>query len=89
MTSRYEPALPVPSFARANGQTEWGSSGLTAIEHAALTLRVPESGTPWLDAMIRQSLRQEIATNYFSTCSESKSVELANKLIATLYPEGK
>ena len=35
--------------------------GLTAREHAAIALRVPDSGMDWLDAMIRTSLRQEFA----------------------------
>lgn len=34
---------------------------LTLREQAALTLRVPDSGTPWIDGMIRKALRQEFA----------------------------
>lgn len=33
--------------------------GLTKIEYAAIHLRVPESGTDWLDEMIRESLRTD------------------------------
>lgn len=36
------------------------SSELTKRQHAAIHLRVPDSGTPWLDDMIRQSLRNDL-----------------------------
>lgn len=36
-------------------------AGLTARQHAAISLRVPDSGCEWLDAMIRASLRDEMA----------------------------
>lgn len=35
--------------------------GLTARQHAAIALRVPDSGTGWLDAMIRASLCDQFA----------------------------
>ena len=35
--------------------------GMSIRQYAAIKLRVPESGTPWLDAMIRESLRNEFA----------------------------
>lgn len=35
--------------------------GMTLREYAAIKLRVPESGTDWLDDMIRQSMRDELA----------------------------
>lgn len=38
------------------------SFGLTARQYAAIALRVPDSGTDWLDAMIVRSRRQERAT---------------------------
>lgn len=34
-------------------------AGLTAAEHAAIALKVPNSGTDWLDAMIRESRRMD------------------------------
>jgi hypothetical protein len=46
------PAFPIPG-------TEHG--GLTAREYAAIALRVPESGTPWLDQMIAASRRMDLA----------------------------
>lgn len=35
--------------------------GMTLRQYAAIKLRVPDSGTEWLDDMIRQSLRNEFA----------------------------
>lgn len=36
-------------------------SGMTLREYAAIHLRVPNSGTPWLDDMIQQSRRDVFA----------------------------
>jgi hypothetical protein len=41
--------------------TDCASNGLTVREHAAIMLRVPQSGSAWLDAMIRRSNRLELA----------------------------
>ncbi len=35
--------------------------GMTLREYAAIKLKVPDSGTVWLDEMIAQSLRDEVA----------------------------
>lgn len=54
MTDKNDPAMPRQA-AEVCGGIAVGCLGLTAIEHAAIALRVPKSGTLWLDAMIRQS----------------------------------
>ncbi len=45
-------------------------SGMTRRQYAAIKLRVPNSGTDWLDEMIRTSLRDDLAAKvmqvYFS-----------------------
>lgn len=33
---------------------------LTAREYACVLLRVPESGTPWLDELIRESIVEDV-----------------------------
>jgi hypothetical protein len=38
-----------------------GQPGMTLREYAAIKLRVPDSGTDWLNDMIRKSQRNEIA----------------------------
>ena len=35
--------------------------GMTLRQYAAIKLKVPDSGTGWLDDMIRQSLRDDLA----------------------------
>ena len=35
--------------------------GMTLRQYAAIKLRVPDSGTDWLDEMIRKSVRDELA----------------------------
>jgi len=55
------PAFPVP----LNRNELWGGmgtcDGMTLRQYAAIKLRVPNSGTDWLDEMIRTSLRDEFA----------------------------
>ena len=48
------PAFPVPDLGDHH-------HGLTARQYAAIKLRVPDSGTEWLDDMIRKSLRDDFA----------------------------
>lgn len=55
------PAFPIPLNP---GQTYTAHSicdGMTLREYAAIKLRVPDSGTDWLDEMIRKSVRDEFA----------------------------
>ena len=55
------PAFPVP----LNQGEPWISTGpcdgMTLRQYAAIKLRVPNSGTDWLDEMIRTSLRDDLA----------------------------
>jgi hypothetical protein len=53
-------STPIPT---ADGGMHWGErfGGLTKREHAATLLRVPESGDPDLDAMIRTAQRRDLA----------------------------
>lgn len=43
-------------------------SGMTLRQYAAIKLRVPSSGTDWLDDMIRASLRDELAKKVLPAC---------------------
>lgn len=49
-----------PAFPETREQHAW-NPGMTLRQYAAIKLRVPESGTQWLDDMIRKSLRDEMA----------------------------
>ena len=42
--------------------------GMTLRQYAAIKLRVPDSGTDWLDKMIRESLRNEMAAKAMPEC---------------------
>lgn len=53
MTHHEEPAMPIITDGDPNIHVHY--TGLTALEHAAIMLKVPQSGTPWLDDMIRQA----------------------------------
>ncbi len=48
-----------PAFPRDHAHE--GHNGLTACEYAAIQLKVPDSGTDWLDDMIRAAQRNELA----------------------------
>jgi hypothetical protein len=56
------PAMPMHS----HEADDWNTPvpyvpGLTARQHAAISLCVPDSGCDWLDAMIERRLRDEFA----------------------------
>jgi hypothetical protein len=57
------PAFPIPPVGTGDPRDGMagGSSGMTLREYAAIHLRVPDSGTRWLDDMIRSSLGEEFA----------------------------
>lgn len=55
------PAFPNPEMGVSHFNNPGAYSGLTAQEYAAIMLRVPESGTPWLDDMIRKARRDYFA----------------------------
>jgi hypothetical protein len=58
-TSR--PAFPFHPYKYSDGDLNPGSDGMTLRQYAAIHLKVPNSGTDWLDDMIRQSLKNEFA----------------------------
>jgi hypothetical protein len=52
-----------PAFPRQPNEYIQGSEGMTLRQYAAIKLRVPESGTDWLDDMIRKSNRDHFAAH--------------------------
>ncbi len=55
-----EPAFPSPDVFRPDGTHHAGAfTGMTLRQYAAIHLRHPDSGTPWLDHMISQSSRMQ------------------------------
>ena len=56
------PAFPCETVgADEHGEYRLPWQGMTLRQYAAIKLRVPNSGTDWLDEMIRTSLRDEFA----------------------------
>jgi hypothetical protein len=68
-----------PAFPVGNGwhQDTRGSTveaaGMTLRQYAAIKLRVPDSGVDWLDEMIRQSLRDDLAARAFAMAMHPES----------------
>jgi hypothetical protein len=54
------PAFPTP-VVQPFGDGWMAVGGITIRQYAAIKLCVPDSGTPWLDEMIQQSLKDRIA----------------------------
>jgi len=48
----------LPNDARYNDENNY--HGISAAEYAAIHLRVPKSGTPWLDEMIAEANRRDL-----------------------------
>jgi len=46
-------------------------TGMTLREYAAIKLKVPDSGTDWLDEMIRQSLKDDFAAKAIPVAMET------------------
>lgn len=67
MTYSEDPAFPYDDY-----------SGLSAKQYAAIHLRVPNSETDWLDAMIRESLLTEIAAKVMAVLVTSPGSPLIN-----------
>ena len=53
---------------RVTDITDPKNGGMTLRQYAAIKLRVPNSGTDWLDEMIRESLRDEMAGKAMPAC---------------------
>jgi len=66
-TAPNEPAAPLNELDQSTGHIVAQHLGLTAREHAAIALRVPDSGTDWLDAMIRTAKRDDVAARAMLT----------------------
>ena len=50
----------------------YGAPGMTLQEYAAIKLKMPNSGTEWLDEMISQSLRNDFAAKAMQAYTSSE-----------------
>ena len=54
---------------------------LSDVEYAAIHLKVPESGTPWLDGMIKKSLGyKELGELHTEVCDALRQVGCAHTM---------
>ena len=80
LKDKHSPAFPT-SFNK-NYPTEI-VGGMTLCQYAAIKLRVPDSGTGWLDEMITKSLQDEFAlTALQCICASGPSASFSNLQIA-------
>lgn len=56
-------------------------SGMTRRQYAAIKLRVPNSGTDWLDELIRTSLRDDLAAKAMLSLPASKAYVMADAML--------
>ena len=74
-------------FSVANDKTEThtvlSSGGMTLREHAAIELRIPDSGLPWLDKMIARAERRDIAVKVLQGCLANPEDETYINTLAT------
>lgn len=61
MSDPNDPAYPHSVHKAPEGWTTMHTPGLKCRERAAIDLCVPDSGTDWLDGMIRKAQRQRLA----------------------------
>lgn len=57
----YVPAVFPTLELNGHGLLELTNPGMTLRQYAAIKLRIPVSGDEWLDEMIRESLRNDLA----------------------------
>jgi len=68
MTAAHEDhAFPFVEY-DGDGKPAAIETGMTLRQYAAIKLRVPNSGTDWLDDMVRESLRDELAAKAMPAC---------------------
>ena len=56
-----------------------GEPGMTLREYAAIQLKVPDSGTDWLDDMIRKSQRNDLAAKAMQTLLLDDSYDFSER----------
>jgi hypothetical protein len=60
-------------------QSVKGHNGMTLREYAAIQLKVPDSGTDWLDDMIRKSQRNDLAAKAMQTLLLDDSYDFSDR----------
>lgn len=74
------PAFPIKGPVMTSDE-----QGMTLRQYAAIKLRVPDSGTDWLDDMIVQSLRDEFAAKAMQADMQSMPGMVAAEIARRAY----
>lgn len=83
MSNANEPAFPKITTSYGTGTAFTEKVGLNKREHAAIMLRIPQSGDDEIDAMIRTANRKDFAALALQgLCADTTSVAIPQKLIA-------
>ena len=74
------PAHPVQDCSK------WQAHGMNLRQYAAIELRVPNSGLPWLDDMIRESQRDALAGQALAgMCADPEFGETSRSMAQIAY----
>lgn len=77
------PAFPVPGLSNLpNGNYIHPEFGMSLRQYAAIRLRVPNSGTPWLDEMIITRLRDDLAAKAMLEKGFERAYVMADAMLA-------
>lgn len=77
------PAFPVLDWITPE-RVETCKDGMTLRQYAAIKLRVPKSGDEWLDDMILDSLRDELAAKAMQgICASGPGMGITSQVIAS------
>lgn len=79
-------AFPTGNFEydRQNNVLPYQEPGITLRQYAAIKLRIPDSGSDWLDAMIKKSLRDGFAGQAMQGLLSESSVRASKEEFATV-----
>lgn len=90
-----------PEWVRNPGYQDGGYllPGISQRAYAAIHLRVPDSGLPWLDAMIERARRDEFAKAVFSQVAQTYAecdpkhrelvAETSHQLVTAILAQGR
>jgi hypothetical protein len=68
-----------PAFPHTDSMDTATRPGMTLREYAAIQLKVPDSGTDWLDDMIRKSQRNDLAAKAMQTLLLDDSYDFSDR----------
>jgi len=88
MTQKTDSSFPETitdvEFADANKEKQFGNTysygGLKAGEYAAIHLRVPKSGTPWLDEMIAEANWRDLIASMMQGIVENEALSYPSSM---------